>query len=231
MWRFRLLIGILSLGCLIGRVLDSSVLDYIFKPLLMPALALLLLKGISKPLHKGHYTWLAAVFFCWLGDVFLMLVAQLPEAFLMGLGSFFVAHSLYIGLFLRQAKAYQGPSVLQRQPLWLLPILALGLGFYASIYAHLEALWLPVLLYAFVLMAMSTAALHRVGRCPNPSGKWVLAGALLFLFSDLLIGINKFAQPLHLAGFGIMLTYITGQWLIAEGLLQLWHKSTKKQYS
>jgi len=50
-----------------------------------------------------------------------------------------------------------------------------------------------------------------VGRC----GAGTLAGALLFGFSDFLIGIHRFHQPLPGAAFAIILTYWAGQALFA----------------
>ena len=42
-----------------------------------------------------------------------------------------------------------------------------------------------------------------------------LAGTLLFGFSDMLIGIHRFAQPMPGAAFAIILTYWAGQAMFA----------------
>ena len=47
-----------------------------------------------------------------------------------------------------------------------------------------------------------------------------LAGALLFAFSDMLIGINRFTRPLPGAAFAIILTYWTAQALFATTALR-----------
>lgn len=215
----RLLIVLLGIGCLTGRLVDADLLDYIFKPLLMPALVLLVARGAQDAGHKDLRWFYATLFFCWLGDIFLMLQKQMPSIFVVGLGSFLIAHLIYIRLFLSQASRYPTKSLLERQPFWVIPILLIGGGFYWGLSDKLGDLMVPVLVYALVLMSMAIAALHRVGRSPVLSGRWVMLGATLFLISDLLIGINKFGQPLPFAGFWIMLSYISGQWLIAEGVL------------
>jgi uncharacterized membrane protein YhhN len=38
-----------------------------------------------------------------------------------------------------------------------------------------------------------------------------------FLLSDALLAINKFVAPIPMAGFWVMLTYITAQYLIVKG--------------
>jgi len=47
-----------------------------------------------------------------------------------------------------------------------------------------------------------------------------LAGALLFGFSDTLIGIHRFAQPMPGAAFSIILTYWAGQALFAASAIR-----------
>ena len=55
--------------------------------------------------------------------------------------------------------------------------------------------------------------------------EWVLMGAISFVVSDGILAINKFAQPLPMAGFLIMLTYGVGQFLIVTGYLKKLVKS------
>ncbi len=85
------------------------------------------------------------------------------------------------------------------------------------------ALLAPVLLYAGTglwLMLPGAAACALAARA-SPLLRWrPLAGALLFGFSDTLIGIHRFAQPLPGAAFAIMLTYWAAQALFAATAIE-----------
>ena len=77
-----------------------------------------------------------------------------------------------------------------------------------------------ILLYALSLMGMSMMALNRRGRVNPSSFRYVFTGSVLFLASDSMIAINKFTAEIPMAGFWIMITYITAQYLIMRGLVQ-----------
>jgi uncharacterized membrane protein YhhN len=67
---------------------------------------------------------------------------------------------------------------------------------------------------------MAMQALFRYGRTNSKSFTLVFAGAISFMLSDSLLAINKFMQPLPLAGLAIMFTYILAQYLIVEGVVR-----------
>jgi uncharacterized membrane protein YhhN len=84
----------------------------------------------------------------------------------------------------------------------------------------LGALKIPVIVYAVVLMVMVAAAIRRFHNTSNQSFVMVVVGAILFMVSDSLLAINKFLEPVSNASILIMLTYITAQLLIVEGLIR-----------
>jgi uncharacterized membrane protein YhhN len=61
---------------------------------------------------------------------------------------------------------------------------------------------IPVLIYAAVLTGMVLVALFRFGKTSSSSFALVFGGAILFMISDSLIAINKFLEPLPMAGIG-----------------------------
>jgi uncharacterized membrane protein YhhN len=72
----------------------------------------------------------------------------------------------------------------------------------------------PVGVYMAVITLMGIgAALHR-----KPS-TLLFTGALLFIVSDCMIGINRFVMPFSTAKHAIMVTYYVGQLLILWGVL------------
>ncbi|MBK6930014.1 MAG: lysoplasmalogenase [Saprospirales bacterium] len=77
---------------------------------------------------------------------------------------------------------------------------------------------LPVLLYAMVITAMALSVVNMLEKISPVIFRSLLAGALLFMFSDCLIATAKFGRPFPGARIVIMVTYIAGQWLIVRGV-------------
>ena len=100
------------------------------------------------------------------------------------------------------------------------PIVLAGTGLITVLFPTLGPLKIPVLVYSLVLVGMVMTALFRYGRT-SPESFWkVFMGAVLFMTSDSLLAINKFYTPLPYAGLLIMLTYISAQYLIVEGIVK-----------
>jgi uncharacterized membrane protein YhhN len=99
----------------------------------------------------------------------------------------------------------------------LLPLaLALGAGaiLLSILIAHgLGELLIPVVVYASVISAMLWRALARLGsKVPKRSALLAAAGALSFVVSDMLIGINRFVVAFEAAPYLLIVTYWLGQW-------------------
>ncbi|MGD0298791.1 MAG: lysoplasmalogenase [Bryobacteraceae bacterium] len=152
----------------------------------------------------------AALALSTLGDVLLDL--DPAGLFVFGLGSFLVAHLVYISVFIRDRRRMVplgGPRV-------LLAILVLLCSAAVSgwLLPSLGDLIVPVAIYMCAITAMVIAAI--LGRFENP---WVAVGAILFLISDSLLAINKFKTPVPYRDFLVWSTYYTGQYGIAIGFL------------
>jgi uncharacterized membrane protein YhhN len=186
---------------------------YFIKPLALLSLGAYVVVQIRK--GKASFSWwlLAAIFFSWLGDIFLMFQAEIW--FMLGLGSFLLAQLAYAWLF-RQ----EGGGFLRKKPVWALPFLAFGLGLMGWLWPHLGDLKVPVALYASAILLMNLMALSRKEKVSETSFRWVMVGAILFLISDSLIALNKFYQPITGARLLIMLTYLSAQFLLVMGWLK-----------
>jgi uncharacterized membrane protein YhhN len=138
---------------------------------------------------------------------------------MVGLGAFLVSHIFYI-LTYRQHQSSDTSNELQglQRIRYAFPIILSGTGLVVILYSRLGGMKIPVLIYAIVLTAMVLVALFRFGKTNSSSFAMVFGGAILFMISDSLIAINKFLEPLHLAGLWIMTTYIAAQYLIVTGL-------------
>ena len=194
----------------VGILVDVHMLYLTAKPLLMITLLLYFISA-----SRGYPSWrfyvMAALVFSWGGDVFLML----DDMFTAGLASFLVAHIFYI-------TAYQktGAASGKLKPLDIMKFVLFGAVVMWLIYPRLGGMLLPVLAYMVVLLSMGVWAHKRRGATTAVSFTLVSAGAMLFVISDGLIAINKFAFEIPAERILVMSTYISAQYLIVQGLLK-----------
>ncbi|MCU1715938.1 lysoplasmalogenase [Pseudomonas sp. 5P_3.1_Bac2] len=169
---------------------------------------LVLLWWLRQAPADSYRRWISIGLLCSLaGDI---LLAWPQDLFVFGLGAFLLGHLAYLKAYLCDC----------RQPRWLALLLAAVTGammFSLLAQADLGALLLPVACYATAISAMLWRALARLGQPGiSPRSQWLAAvGAVLFVASDSMIGINRFILPFDGAHAAIMLTYWLGQWGIA----------------
>ena len=213
----HLLFAVIVIVELLGRLLDKIQMEYFVKPLIMVWIAVYFLLSAKKSAFTVPV--LLAFFFSWVGDNFLMLSGKDELFFYAGVGGFFCAQLAYIYTFARYSEN-GGRGYLQKKPWISVFFLAYVGGIILLLFPGLEGMMKPVItLYAISLMLMSMMALNRSGRVGAASFRLVFTGSLLFLISDSMIAINKFYAAIPLAGFLIMVTYISAQYLIMRGLI------------
>ena len=195
-----------AVAYLYGVSMQATLLCLLSKP--VPVLALLgwLQDAPASPYRR----WISiGLLFSLLGDI---LLAWPVDLFVFGLGAFLVAHLAYL-------KAY----LVDCRRLALLP-LALALLAGVSLFSVMAAkglgdLLIPVAVYALAISAMLWRALARLGsHVPKRSAWLAAAGALAFVVSDSLIGIDRFVLPFGAAPYLIILCYWIGQWGIAASV-------------
>lgn len=200
----------------LGIVTGISTLHYIAKPLLIPALILLLVFTATTAPRKKLL--LTGLFFSWLGDMFLLFEDKNNLFFIFGLVCFLTTHVFYITYFLKiQSNAV---SLLKKQPLLIVLIIGYGVTLVWFLFPHLNDLKIPVMVYAAVICTMLLCSLHIFTKVNKPANIWYLSGAVLFVASDSLLAINKFYQPFAFAGVLIMFTYCAAQYFIANGFIK-----------
>jgi uncharacterized membrane protein YhhN len=184
-------------------------LNFAFKPL---ATILIIVqawpRGANTPVLRR---WLlAGLMLSLAGDVALLWPAQ---GFLAGLASFLLAHLAYLTAFTRVQRlaARIGPFVVYA-------VVAGGV---------LTVLWPgvpsplrgPVLAYVLCLSAMAAQAGVLWRAAPtDPAARRMALGGALFVVSDALLAMNRFAVPLPLASLFILVPYWAAQACIASGL-------------
>ncbi|MEV4280717.1 lysoplasmalogenase [Actinoplanes xinjiangensis] len=174
---------------------DSTVVQWLTKPLLGPLLILYMLQRGRRDLVT------VALGFATAGDIALLVPGQV--AFLVGMGFFLGAQLCLITAF----RPLPRPFVAAYGLLWALANLLL--------WERLGALAVPVLIYSLALTMMAAAAAGISRR--------VALGGLLFLISDLLIGLGAAGvrPPAH--GVLVMTTYAAALALITTG----WVRATR----
>jgi uncharacterized membrane protein YhhN len=143
-----------------------------------------------------------------LGDYFLALKGE-TKNFRRGLIAFLAGHIFYLAVMVPRAGQPDGGQIAGLLFLLLLTASALLL-----LWPKLGGYRLPVLAYMSVISLMAAAALTL----PAPLAG---IGALLFVFSDAAIAVDKFRAPVPFRGPIIWVTYYLGQVLIAASLLAL----------
>lgn len=196
-----IILALMGAGAFVyGVSIESPMLCLLVKPL--PVLAMLGWLHDAPP--SAYRRWIGlGLLFSLLGDI---LLAWPGDLFVFGLGAFLVAHLAYLKAYLSDCRR-----------LALLPLLlalATGAALLAVLISKgLGELLVPVVVYALAISVMLWRALARLGSGVAPRSAWLAAGgALVFVFSDSLIGIDRFVVKFAAAPYLINLAYWIGQW-------------------
>lgn len=186
-------------------------LIYALKPvssfLLILTAALSFLSAAHSPLFSAAV--LTGLLFCFGGDMALMFQEN-PRAFRAGLGLFLLGHLVYGFLFLAHADFSGSDAVI------ILLLLLTGAGFYRLISGGLGTMRLPVLFYMLVISFMVAAAASAAGSgsLSRLRSRLIIAGALLFYISDMLLAANRFWKPFRYHRISLAF-YFSGQYCLA----------------
>jgi uncharacterized membrane protein YhhN len=213
---FAIIFWIMAFADVFGIAAHVPLLHFAAKPLLIPILLLLLY--FSKNTVPDRKLLITGLFFSWLGDIFLLFDAKNDLFFIFGLVCFLTTHIFYIIYFLKIPASTI--SLLKKQPLIVLLVIAYGAVLVWLLYPHLGDLKIPVIIYATVICTMLLCSLHIFLKVNKPANLFYLAGAAFFVLSDSLLAINKFYQPFAFAGVYIMLTYCAAQYFIVNGFIK-----------
>ncbi len=187
-------------------------LAFVFKPLTTVLIILFAWpRGAAQPVLRR---WIrAGLLLSLVGDVALLWPKQ---GFLPGLIAFLLAHLAYIAAFCVPARLAARPLAFVVCALVAAVILS---QLWAGVPAALRA---PVVAYVLCLatMASQAAVWWRVaaGRADATLARHAAIGGALFMVSDSLLAINRFALPLPLSSLWILLPYWVAQWCIAASL-------------
>lgn len=230
-----LLVPALLIECY-SEVVHWQEAKFFLKPLLLVLIACYYFFSMKEGWATLNKIMMLSFVFSWFGDFFLILTPEnvadlqimgIPKSkyfFLGGVGSFLLAQLSFITAFRKSVN----DSNSKLNKLWMLPFVVYWLVMMylvaPAVYHNPEksAATLPVIIYSATLISMGMFALNRFGRTNRASFLFTLTGACLFIISDSLIAINFLVlpEPMSIAGFLIMVTFIPAELLIAEGMLK-----------
>lgn len=192
-------------------ILNKRAQIYFFKPvstLLVISIAAL---SFADPHQNQVYTWgiLIGLVLSFGGDLAL-LFQEKRSAFLLGLGFFLLAHITYTIVF----------TLLGRFTIWdLIPatiLIAAAVCFYILIKPNLGKMKIPVIAYIVIISVMVSRAVSTFNSpvFTNKQAWMIIAGAVLFYLSDVILAANKFLKPWKYNRISLSF-YYSGQALIA----------------
>lgn len=148
--------------------------------------------------------------FSTLGDIFLN--THIENAFVFGLGSFLIAHLIYVGLFVRHFPKPLAPGGAKLGLIGILILYSASMAVW--LWPDLGDLSIPVILYLSAITAMGITSILAGFKT-----WWIAAGAILFIISDSMIALGRFKSPVPYDSYLVWGTYYAGQYFIAAGFL------------
>ena len=194
--------AVVAVANLVSVGIGNATLEWVTKPLLMPLLALLIVVGGGLAHHHARLMVLGLAA-ATIADVALLIPGQ--TAFLAGMGFFLIMQVCYIRVFLG-LNAWSGV----KQRVWVVAApVAILFAFFIPLWTSLGPLAGPMLVYGTALAFMAVCAMGLSLRAG--------VGGVLFLISDLLIGVNVAGHDFTGRSLIIMSTYIAAQYLLVTG--------------
>ena len=215
----RALFFLLATVNLTAEYYQQELIIYLTKPLLVSTLAVYFLLLTHGRRGTSEHFIVYGLFFSVLGDTLLMFVengAGNDLLFALGLGSFLITHVFYVLAFNTYQSIKNG--YLQREKWWVLPFFTyLFVNTFILYPAVPTDLRIPVIIYSCAITLMALTAFNLKGFFPRQGFPWLLTAVLLFVFSDTIIGWNKFKTAtvtIPQARLWIMIPYLASQYLL-----------------
>jgi uncharacterized membrane protein YhhN len=202
-------VGGFVLGYVIIVLLDLFAMYYypgarlITKPLILASLIIWYINSVKE---RQRPIILLALIFSLFGDVLLLFGGE--HFFIAGVGAFLVAQICYF-LYFRKF----GNLSHKRDKLKAALVIITAIIFYLILYPKLGSMKIPVLLYT---IALATMVIYASIQKLSPL---IAIGSLLFMISDMSLGLQKFMLNQNVLDLLIMVTYSAAQYLITKGII------------
>ena len=200
-----------------------AALSYLLLPFEAGSLAFIIQKSLAcfslavvvvmvAPPGPTKKTLILALLASTAGDAFLAI--RQGDYFIHGLGSFLIAHILYIRIFARNLNRSEASHQAVRRTLSV-AIIGFAAAMMYLLWDALGGMKAPVFVYITVISIMGVAALLS-----RLSLFWAGFGAISFMVSDGIIAVNKFLVPFDLASPFIWVTYMAAQYSLVYAILR-----------
>lgn len=195
-----------------SQVLQIELVAHGSKVLIIPALI-----GYVWKSYSPSRLYLVALFFSWLGDLFL--IPNGTSFFITGIAAFWGTQLLYCRLMLNHLEGPLWEQLKKKKA--LLPLFLLGgyLFFMLVLMSpRLGVLKIPVTFYALTLGVTGFLGILMAIEKKTKTALFLAIGCLLFVISDSMIAFDAFYFSQKVFGPWVMATYIPAQFLIATFL-------------
>jgi uncharacterized membrane protein YhhN len=196
--------------------------QWLAKGALMPLLILYYIVNASRRHHlRSRILTVTALVFAWAGDI--VLLQEGEQYFIIGLVLFLLMHLVYIIYFFRVHKLFPiKDTLILGLPLLLVAIYDAVLMSQLLEDSQAQQLKVPLFAYMAVLSLMLVAACNILDSKKSKSlaFQYFIPGAVLFIVSDSLLGLNKFIWAEQIVGIPVILTYGYAQQLIVHGFIK-----------
>lgn len=206
---------------------DDAALRLYVKPLVIVLLINYLFYTLWMYKSNFKKLILASLVLSLIGDISMLFEKDGEIYFMVGLGSFLIAHAVYIIAFLTNCGFFKGlrqhphphtalesNKVNQFIVFGALPFYSLATGFYLYIRDGLGDIAVPVVIYMIILASMGAASALRVYFTTYRSFIICVFGAIIFMVSDIIMALRKFkGVENEYTSAAINFTYFVAQYM------------------
>lgn len=198
---------------------DLKIGFYIFNLSTLPILIIGLILKFKKNNHSLMPLMIVAIFFSFIGDILMLPDIEINLFKTIGICTFIVAQTFYGLLYIKSSKLgirESNPRFIQMWPEYLITI---TLGIYAwVILSFTDDLFIPSLFYSFFGIGAFVLAVSRRFFVSRKSFYIVFIGALLFILSASMAGLDFYSKnPVRLSIS--ILIYTFAHYLVSYGIL------------
>jgi uncharacterized membrane protein YhhN len=207
---------VVSVIHLAGCIVQNKKLRTVTKPLLMPLLALTAAAVLIPLLPDSQHTLtfiLAALACGTAGDVFL--ISSDKKYFIAGALCFLTGHFFWISLNCRAFSSLPRSLAV----IGIVCIVVFLAAAYLIAGKPKGAMGVCTVIYSAVLCMLVFTGAAAVYAYGTTAAMLYLAGALVFLLSDTILGYSILKKKFPIADFLVMFTYITGQALLTAAVV------------
>lgn len=192
---------------------------YIFNLSTLPILIIYLTLRFKENNHSLMPLMIVAIFFAFIGDIFMLPDIEINLFKTLGICTFIVAQTFYGLLYIKSSKLGIKVSKPKLKKLWPEFVVSAILAVYASIIlSFTDDLFIPSLLYSFIGIGAFIMAMIRRFFVSRKSFSIVIFGASLFIVSASITGMDFYNKDVIRYSISILM-YTMAHYLISYGIL------------